>query len=119
MRPIRMAGMGISNGLHSEEHDWTKSCEEWPQWCREATHVGSRGEIAVGYDPPPTHYDGGNGLDVWAIWQAYKLDAWEGALVKYILRSGKKVGESKLKDLKKARNYLAYLIEREERRDGA
>lgn len=73
---------------------------------------------AHGYEPPPNHYNGGNGLDVWTIWQAYELDAWEGALVKYILRSGKKAGESRLKDYRKALNYLQYLIEREEKNDG-
>lgn len=68
------------------------------------------------YDPPPKHYDGG-AIDAWAVWDAFDLDPWAAALTKYILRAGKKEGESKLKDLRKARNYLAYMIEREERRE--
>lgn len=102
--------------VHSRpRHAYAPDCDEAPH-CTPAEDGNTEDtNSGVTYDPPPSHYDGGNGLDVWAIWRAFELDAWEGALTKYILRAGKKEGESKLKDLKKARNYLAYLIEREER----
>lgn len=110
---------------HYKDHDWVPACDEIPacqpkllpdpEEAKEALKAKLQG---TPYDPPPSHYDGKDGIDPWAIWKAFDLDPWEAALTKYILRSGKKEGESKLKDLKKARNYLAYLIEREEKRDG-
>lgn len=62
---------------------------------------------------PVSYYDGEGGMQPWDVWKAFDLDPWEANLIKYVLRAGKKPGESKLKDLKKARSYLNYLIKRE------
>lgn len=55
-----------------------------------------------------THYQ--NSIQPWDIISAWKLDFWEGNIVKYILRYKDKDG---VKDLKKAKHYIEYLIERE------
>jgi hypothetical protein len=70
----------------------------------------------VTYDPPPTHYDG-NGIDPWAVWDAFDLDRYTANAVKYLLRAGKKDIAPRLDDLKKAANYVAKAIEMEEKRD--
>lgn len=46
----------------------------------------------------------------WVIIAEQKLDFWEGNVLKYLLRYKTKNG---VDDLKKARHYLDYLIERE------
>jgi hypothetical protein len=55
-----------------------------------------------------THYQ--KAIQPWDIISEWKLDFWEGNVVKYILRWKHKDG---LQDLKKAKHYLEYLIERE------
>lgn len=55
-------------------------------------------------------------IQPWDIWQEYELDAFSGAVLKYLLRAGRK--GSKLEDLKKARHTLDALIEIEEAREG-
>ncbi|GGR51446.1 DUF3310 domain-containing protein [Streptomyces roseolus] len=123
----KMVGDGIgrsaaTGGLsHAGVHDWNGFCEMEPRCFEYDERVAYAPKLQSPpstYDPPPSHYGTDKGIDPWAVWEAFELDPWEAALTKYILRSGKKDGESKLKDLKKARNYLAYLIEREEKRDG-
>lgn len=69
--------------------------------------------VQLGRKPEPSYYDGQGGMQPWDVWKAFDLDPWEANLIKYVLRAGKKPGESKLKDLKKARSYLNYLIKRE------
>lgn len=54
------------------------------------------------------HYQ--KAIQPWDIISEWKLDFWEGNIVKYILRYKDKDG---VKDLKKAKHYLEYLIERE------
>lgn len=51
-------------------------------------------------------------IQPWQIWEAYGLDPWAANALKYLLRAGHK--GPKLEDLKKARHYLDYMIEREE-----
>lgn len=62
----------------------------------------------------PSHYDsfpvGMQPLDVIIAW---KLDFCRGNVIKYIVRAGKKQGESTLDDYLKARTYLDKLIEKE------
>lgn len=65
------------------------------------------------YRPPPTHYAGAGGIDPWTFIRAHGLDYWQGNIIKYVTRAGKKDGESKIKDLEKARDFLNYLIEME------
>ena len=50
-------------------------------------------------------------IQPWDIISEWELDFWEGNVLKYLLRWKFKDG---LQDLKKARHYLDYLIEREE-----
>ena len=56
-----------------------------------------------------THYQ--KAIQPWDIISEWKLDFWEGNIVKYILRYKDKDG---VRDLKKAKHYLEYLIERNE-----
>lgn len=53
-------------------------------------------------------------IQPWDIWQEYGLDAFEGAILKYLLRRK----GNRLEDLKKARHTLDRLIEIEEGKDG-
>ncbi len=53
-------------------------------------------------------------IQPWDIWQEYGLNAFEGAIIKYLLRRK----GSRLEDLKKARHTLDRLIELEEAGDG-
>jgi hypothetical protein len=55
-----------------------------------------------------SHYQ--KDIQPWDIISTWKLDFWEGNIVKYILRWKDKDG---VKDLKKAKHYIEYLIERE------
>lgn len=55
-----------------------------------------------------SHYQ--KDIQPWDIISEWKLDFWEGNIVKYILRWKDKDG---VKDLKKAKHYIEYLIERE------
>ena len=56
-----------------------------------------------------THY---HDMDIqpWEVISRAGLDFWEGNVIKYVMRYKAKNG---LEDLKKARHYLDYLIERE------
>lgn len=55
-----------------------------------------------------THYQ--RAIQPWEIISVWELDYWEGNVLKYILRWRHKDG---VKDLKKAKHYLEYMIERE------
>ena len=52
-------------------------------------------------------------IQPWDIIEAHNLDFWSGNVIKYILRRK----DNRLEDLKKARHYLDYLIEREENKE--
>ena len=73
------------------------------------------GEVLSGKDENyeyvdhPKHYNQG-GIELVNIVDSYQLGFYEGNIVKYVVRSGKKPGNSKLQDLKKAQWYLNYLI---------
>lgn len=54
-----------------------------------------------------------HGIQPWDVWQEYGLNAFEGAILKYLLRWRDKNG---VEDLKKARHTLDKLIEIEESR---
>lgn len=51
-------------------------------------------------------------IQPWEVIERGDLDFWEGNVVKYVMRYRAKNG---LEDLKKARHYLDYLIEREQK----
>ena len=55
-----------------------------------------------------SHYHQGT-IQPWDIIKEWRLDFWEGNVIKYMLRWKHKDG---LQDLKKAKHYLEYLIEK-------
>lgn len=57
----------------------------------------------------PQHYHGS--VEPWDLIAAQKLDFFSGNIIKYVVRAGKKTGESDLDDLIKAQVYLKKLIE--------
>ena len=62
------------------------------------------------YDSTPTHYQGTTQpID---LINAQNLNFNLGNVVKYVCRAGKKQGESNLKDLEKAKDYINYEIKR-------
>ena len=71
----------------------------------------------------PSHYLCGNSLyEVINVLQAWmtpeQLDGFcRGNVIKYVSRAGKKMGESKLYDLRKAQWYLNYMVTKEEEND--
>lgn len=82
----------------------TKALREDPKRRLEA---GAR-DTQVGGDHYAKH-----SVQPWDIWEAYDLNAFEGAVIKYLLRHRDKGG---VEDLKKARHTLDRLIEIEEKR---
>ena len=58
----------------------------------------------------PQHYRQGS-IEPWDFIVSQDLNFLEGNIIKYITRAGKKDGESRLDDLKKAATYLRKLIE--------
>ena len=58
----------------------------------------------------PDYYKSGD-MDVIAFCQYHNLDFSTGNCIKYLVRVGKKENNSKLQDLKKAKEYLERLIE--------
>lgn len=99
--------VGQPESYHDLEHDWDWDCDNDPP-CSPVNKDAT-------YDPPPPHYDSGAGLDPWAVVDAFGLGFYDGNVLKYLLRAGKKDIAPRLDDLKKARNYLNKLIELEER----
>ena len=63
----------------------------------------------------PSHYTLPNGMEAYDVTQHF--DFTTGNCIKYLWRSGRKSGESRLDDLKKAQWYLNQLIEKEELND--
>lgn len=61
-------------------------------------------------EPTPTHYQGE--IQPIDLINAQSLNFNLGNVVKYVCRAGKKQGESNLKDLKKAKDYINYEIKR-------
>ena len=59
------------------------------------------------YDPD--HYHAA--VEPWDLIAAHDLDFFSGNIIKYVVRAGKKAGESDLDDLIKAQHYLKKLIE--------
>ena len=61
------------------------------------------------YKVNPTHYRQGS-IEPWDFIIDQELGYLEGNILKYIVRAGKKDGETKLDDLLKAQAYLTKLI---------
>ena len=63
----------------------------------------------------PPHYKSG-GMEAIDVIEAFDLGFCLGNTVKYVLRAGRKDGESELKDLRKAQWYLNREIARREKK---
>ena len=62
----------------------------------------------------PTYYNAGEpAFEAWNYIKAHDLDFDLGNVIKYVTRAGKKDNASKLKDLKKAKQYLQHAIDHE------
>lgn len=61
--------------------------------------------------PVVSHYQSG-GIEPIDYITAHNMNFNCGNVIKYVTRAGKKEGESPLKDLKKARDYINFEIER-------
>ena len=57
----------------------------------------------------PAHYES-NGIEAIDVIDAFNLDFSAGNAVKYILRAGRKQGNSAIEDLRKARWYIDHII---------
>jgi hypothetical protein len=62
--------------------------------------------------PDTPHYQGGS-IEPIDFIAANHMDFFSGNVVKYVTRAGRKDGESRLKDLEKAKQYINWLIEME------
>ena len=97
---------------HSGNH-----CDErgyWGYWTKDEKH-----EFIYNAPPSPsnttqvggTHYVKHGDFQPWDAWWHWKLNAFQGAIIKYVVRYRDKGG---IEDLKKARHYIDKLIECEE-----
>ncbi|AHL19003.1 DUF3310 domain-containing protein [Listeria phage LP-083-1] len=59
----------------------------------------------------PTHYTTG-GIEPIKFIQSHNMNFEKGNVIKYVTRAGKKEGQNEVKDLKKARQYLDFLIKK-------
>ncbi|EPZ3525206.1 DUF3310 domain-containing protein [Listeria monocytogenes] len=57
----------------------------------------------------PSHYTSG-GIEPIEFIQSHNMNFEKGNVIKYVTRAGKKEGQNEVKDLKKARQYLDFLI---------
>jgi hypothetical protein len=92
-------------------HSWSDHEQDQAEW-RAAIEScnGSARRSQVGGDHYRKHK-----IQPWDIWEDHSLGAFEGSIIKYVLRYKDKNG---VEDLKKARHTLDRLIEIEEGRDG-
>lgn len=73
----------------------------------EETRISSANKRQVG----GLHYNKYGAVQPWDMWALFDLNAFQGAIVKHVIRYRDKLG---IEDLKKARHYLDKLIEVEE-----
>lgn len=66
--------------------------------------IGVTRDVSVKTHPP--HYQGAKGLECIDVIEAFDLGFCTGNALKYLLRAGKKQGESELEDLRKAEWYI-------------
>lgn len=81
-------------------------CVDWLWIQRQYTNLGETDVVNN-----PSHYQGKGGLQAIDVIESFGLDYNLGNSEKYILRAGKKDGNSKIQDLKKAMFYLKREIE--------
>lgn len=78
-------------------------------WKEPSTSSPTSSTPAKGTKYDPLHYHGS--VEPWDLIAAQDLDFFSGNIIKYVVRAGKKAGESTLDDLIKAQVYLKKLIE--------
>ena len=78
-----------------------------PGWKEPSANSPTNSTLMSKYDP--SHYHGS--VEPWDLVAAHDLDFFSGNVIKYVVRAGKKEGESTLDDLIKAQVYLKKLIE--------
>lgn len=103
--PVAMPDLGqpVSHDLSLEEY-FAKLDK---QFGVEKDVVCETEETAKSKQVAGTHYQ--RAIQPWDIISEWELDFWEGNVLKYLLRWKFKDG---VQDLKKAKHYLEYLIER-------
>jgi hypothetical protein len=55
----------------------------------------------------PDYYQTDGGLNAWTVIKEFDLDYWRGSMVAYLLRMGRKPGESELDDMRKVYTFAA------------
>ena len=78
-------------------------------WTGPSINLPTSSTPAKGTKYDPDHYHGS--VEPWDLIAAQELDFFSGNIIKYVVRAGKKDGESVLDDLIKAQVYLKKLIE--------
>ena len=78
-------------------------------WKEPSTNLPTNSSPVNSTKYDPDHYHGS--VEPWDLIAAQDLDFFSGNIVKYVVRAGKKAGESTLDDLIKAQVYLKKLIE--------
>ena len=95
---------------HSEIPSYLSEPVSGRTGCKEpstSSQTSSTLKSSTKYDP--SHYHGS--VEPWDLIAAQELDFFSGNIIKYVVRAGKKDGESVLDDLIKAQVYLKKLIE--------
>jgi len=93
------------------ESEWMKKLDWYPGCLCLSCQGQVLGDEKVHH---PNHYGGDTTYETIKVIEAWSLDFCLGSVLKYISRAGKKPGESKLNDLKKARWYIDRAIQAEE-----
>ena len=78
-------------------------------WTGPSINLPTNSTLSKGTKYDPDHYHGS--VEPWDLIAAQELDFFSGNIIKYVVRAGKKDGESVLDDLIKAQVYLKKLIE--------
>lgn len=89
---------------HSEIPSFLREPVSGRSGCKEPS---TKSKMSSKYDPD--HYHAA--VEPWDLVAAHNLDFFSGNVIKYVVRAGKKAGESDLDDLIKAQIYLKKLIE--------
>lgn len=96
------------NSHYSEVFATPEEAEKWLENYKERLSIlkEAKQEVQDHNIIKPNYYKGKSGQDVLDVIEDFELDFYLGNCSKYIIRSGKKEGESALKDLLKAKEYI-------------
>ena len=99
----------IAKGNTEVKFDWFKK-----EYFEPVNDVcGVTGQPGIERVNHPKHYN--KGIEVWDYTDSWKMDFLEGNIIKYVTRYKHKNG---IEDLKKAKQYIERLIEREVNKNG-